>query len=52
MKSAGVETLLITGATGFVGSHVIEVSSGYKFQVRYKIFGARHDENIMIRISR
>ena len=34
MKTAGVETLLITGATGFVGSHVIEVSSGYKFQVR------------------
>ncbi|HEX6062788.1 MAG TPA: NAD-dependent epimerase/dehydratase family protein, partial [Longimicrobiales bacterium] len=34
MKPAGVETLLITGATGFVGSHVIEVSSAYKFQVR------------------
>ncbi len=34
MKSAGVETLLITGATGFVGSHVIDLSAGYKFQVR------------------
>jgi nucleoside-diphosphate-sugar epimerase len=34
VKSAGVETLLITGATGFVGSHVIDLSAGYKFQVR------------------
>lgn len=34
MKSPGVETLLITGATGFVGSHVIDLSPGYKFQLR------------------
>jgi dihydroflavonol-4-reductase len=34
VKSDGVETLLITGATGFVGSHVIDVSPSYKFQVR------------------
>ena len=26
--------MLITGATGFVGSHVLEASAGYKFQVR------------------
>jgi nucleoside-diphosphate-sugar epimerase len=29
-----IETLLVTGATGFVGSHVVEVSDGYKFQLR------------------
>lgn len=34
MRDAGVERLLVTGASGFVGSHVVEVSSGYKFQLR------------------
>jgi nucleoside-diphosphate-sugar epimerase len=34
MKSPSVDKLLITGATGFVGSHVVEISPGYKFQLR------------------
>ena len=34
MNSTGIETLLITGASGFVGSHVVEMSNGFKFQLR------------------
>jgi nucleoside-diphosphate-sugar epimerase len=34
MKGPSVDKLLMTGATGFVGSHVIEISPGYKFQLR------------------
>ncbi|MGQ0814794.1 MAG: NAD-dependent epimerase/dehydratase family protein [Gemmatimonadota bacterium] len=29
-----VETLLVTGATGFIGSHVVEASRGQPFQLR------------------
>lgn len=32
--SASVETLLVTGATGFVGSHVLEVAPNFGFQMR------------------
>lgn len=32
--STSVETLLVTGATGFVGSHVVEASANFGFQMR------------------
>lgn len=33
-SSASVETLLVTGVTGFVGSHVLEVAENYGLQLR------------------
>jgi dihydroflavonol-4-reductase len=33
-SSASVETLLVTGATGFVGSHVLELAPTYGLQLR------------------
>jgi dihydroflavonol-4-reductase len=33
-SSAGIETVLVTGATGFVGSHLIEVSQNFGLQLR------------------
>ncbi|HET9438609.1 MAG TPA: NAD-dependent epimerase/dehydratase family protein [Longimicrobiales bacterium] len=33
-SSASVETLLVTGATGFVGSHVAELAPNFGFQLR------------------
>ena len=32
--SAAIETLLVTGATGFVGSHVIEAAAQFRFRMR------------------
>jgi len=32
--SAAVETLLVTGATGFVGSHVVEAAASFRFRMR------------------
>ena len=32
--SAAVETLLVTGATGFVGSHVVEAAQNFGFRMR------------------
>src|SRR5215204_5490113 len=34
VKTTPVSTLLVTGATGFVGSHVIEASEKFGIQVR------------------
>ncbi len=33
-NSAGIETVLVTGMTGFVGSHVLEVAAKYGMQLR------------------
>jgi nucleoside-diphosphate-sugar epimerase len=33
-SSAGIETVLVTGATGFVGSHLLEVSRNFGLQLR------------------
>jgi nucleoside-diphosphate-sugar epimerase len=34
VNSASIETLLVTGATGFVGSHLLEVAPNYGLQLR------------------
>ena len=31
---AGIETVLVTGATGFVGSHVLEAAANFGLQLR------------------
>ena len=33
-SSAGIETVLVTGATGFVGSHVLEAAANFGLQLR------------------
>src|SRR5918992_1570826 len=32
--SAAIETVLVTGATGFIGSHVVEVAPHFRLRIR------------------